>query len=205
MSKEKIFKAAVSLFAQKGFAAVGVREIAMEAGVNISMISYYFGSKTGLLEEITSRFHERYYQAITEAVDDSKPAEECVRLLIRNIVDFAREDNALIQAALNAIPLDVSEIADIKAKRMSILVKEAGRLISRFNLDPQDVVFLSIIGPFLLFGISAHFIVKPIQKRIFNIDFNDSYYENYSEILTTLLTEGIGGVAARRGKKGKED
>ena len=205
MSKEKIFKAAVSLFAKKGFAAVGVREIAGEAGVNISMISYYFGSKTGLLEEITSRFHERYYQAITEAVDDSKPAEECVRLLIRNIVEFAREDNALIQAALNAIPLDVSEIADIKAKRMSILVKEAGRLISRFNLDPQDVVFLSIIGPFLLFGISAHFIVKPIQKRIFNIDFNDSYYESYSEILTTLLLEGIGGVAARRGKKGKED
>jgi len=205
VSKEKIFKAAVSLFAKKGFAAVGVREIAGEAGVNISMISYYFGSKTGLLEEITSRFHERYYQAITEAVDDSKPAEECVRLLIRNIVEFAREDNALIQAALNAIPLDVSEIADIKAKRMSILVKEAGRLISRFNLDPQDVVFLSIIGPFLLFGISAHFIVKPIQKRIFNIDFNDSYYESYSEILTTLLLEGIGGVAARRGKKGKED
>jgi len=205
VSKEKIFKAAVSLFAKKGFAAVGVREIAKEAGVNISMISYYFGSKTGLLEEITSRFHERYYQAIAGAVDDSKPAEECVRLLIRNIVDFAREDNALIQAALNAIPLDVSEIADIKAKRMSILVKEAGRLLSRFNLDPQDVVFLSIIGPFLLFGISAHFIVKPLQKRIFNIDFNDSYYESYSEILTTLLTEGIGGVAAMRGKRGKED
>jgi len=205
VSKEKIFKAAVSLFAKKGFAAVGVREIAMEAGVNISMISYYFGSKKGLLEEITSRFHERYYQAITEAVDDSKPAEECVRLLIGNIVDFAREDNALIQATLNAIPLDISEIADIKAKGMSMLVKEAGRLLSRFNLDPQDVVFLSIIGPFLLFGISAHFIVKPIQKRIFNIDFNDSYYENYSEILATLLTEGIGGVAAMRGKKGKED
>ena len=205
MSKEKIFKAAVSLFAKKGFAAVGVREIAMEAGVNISMISYYFGSKTGLLEEITSRFHKRYYQAITEAVDDSKPAEECVRLLIRNIVDFAREDNALIQATLNAIPLDISEIADIKAKGMSILVKEAGRLLSRFNLDPQDTVFLSIIGPFLLFGISAHFIVKPIQKRILNIDFNDSYYESYSEILTTLLIEGIGGVAARRGKKGKGD
>ncbi len=114
MSKEKIFKAAVSLFAKKGFAAVGVREIAMEAGVNISMISYYYGNKAGILNKIINRFHERYYQAITEAVDESKPAEECVRLLIRNIVNFGREDNALIQAALNAIPLDVSEIADAK-------------------------------------------------------------------------------------------
>lgn len=205
MSKEKIFKAAVSLFAKKGFAAVGVREIAMEAGVNISMISYYYGNKAGILNEIISRFHERYYKAITEAVDESKPAEECVRLLIRNIVDFAREDNALIQAALNAIPLDVSEIVNAKVKDISMLAKEGGRLISRFNLDPQDVVFLSIIGPFLLFGISAHFIVKPIQERVLNIDFNNSYYESYSEILTTLLIEGIGGVAAMRGKRGKGD
>lgn len=205
MSKEKIFKAAVSLFAKKGFAAVGVREIAGRARVNISMISYYFGSKTGILEAIINRFHERYYQAITEAVDDSKPAEECLRLLIHNIVDFAREDNALIQATLNAIPLDISEIVDARVKDISMLVKEGGRLFSRFNLDPQDVVFLSIIGPFLLFGISGHFIVKPIQKRLLNIDFNDSYYESYSEIITTLLLEGIGGVAARRGKKGKGD
>ena len=205
MSKEKIFKAAVSLFAKKGFAAVGVREIAMEAGVNISMISYYYGNKAGILNEIISRFHRRYYQAITEAVDESKPAEECLRLLIHNIIDFAREDNALIQAALNAIPLDVSEIVDAKVKDISMLVKEGGRLISRFNLDPQDVVFLSIIGPFLLFGISAHFIVKPIQKRVLNIDFNDSYYESYSEIITTLLLEGISGVAAGRGKKRKVD
>ncbi|MBA7537116.1 hypothetical protein ES705_29383 [subsurface metagenome] len=169
------------------------------------MISYYYGNKAGILKEIINRFHERYYQAITGTVDDSKPAEECLRLLIHNIVDFAREDNALIQATLNAIPLDISEIADIKAKGMSILVKEAGRLLSRFNLDPHDVIFISIIGPLLLFGISAHFIVKPIQKRILNIDFNDSYYESYSEILATLLIEGIGGVAVRRGKKGKED
>jgi TetR/AcrR family transcriptional regulator len=36
------------LFAEKGFNGVGVRELALAAGVNLSMISYYFGGKEGL-------------------------------------------------------------------------------------------------------------------------------------------------------------
>lgn len=49
-----ILNAARSLFAKKGFEAISVREIAKESGQNISMISYYFGSKEGLYKEIIS-------------------------------------------------------------------------------------------------------------------------------------------------------
>ena len=48
----KIFLAAEKLFAEKGFAATSTRDIAKNAGVNVSMISYYFGSKEKLFEEI---------------------------------------------------------------------------------------------------------------------------------------------------------
>ncbi|OYZ21684.1 MAG: hypothetical protein B7Y39_08770 [Bdellovibrio sp. 28-41-41] len=47
-----ILNTARSLFAKKGFEAISVREIAKESGQNISMISYYFGSKEGLYKEI---------------------------------------------------------------------------------------------------------------------------------------------------------
>lgn len=43
---------AEKLFAQKGFEATTTREISAEAQANISMISYYFGSKEKLLEKI---------------------------------------------------------------------------------------------------------------------------------------------------------
>jgi len=39
---------ATPLFAEKGYKGVGVREIAAAAGVNLSMISYYFKGKEGL-------------------------------------------------------------------------------------------------------------------------------------------------------------
>jgi TetR/AcrR family transcriptional regulator len=46
--REHIIAAAIPLFAAKGLNGVSVRELARAAGVNLSMISYYFGGKEGL-------------------------------------------------------------------------------------------------------------------------------------------------------------
>jgi len=58
--KQDILAAAIGLFARKGFSATGVREIAQQAKVNIAMISYYFGSKRGVLEAALDIFFQRY-------------------------------------------------------------------------------------------------------------------------------------------------
>ena len=46
----QIMEAAEELFAEQGFAGTSVRDIAEKAGVNLAMISYYFGSKEKLME-----------------------------------------------------------------------------------------------------------------------------------------------------------
>ena len=46
--EENIMLHAEKLFAEKGFDGTSTREIAKNAEVNISMISYYFGSKEKL-------------------------------------------------------------------------------------------------------------------------------------------------------------
>jgi AcrR family transcriptional regulator len=48
----QIMEAAEELFAEKGFAGTSVRDIAEKAGVNLAMISYYFGSKEKLMEAL---------------------------------------------------------------------------------------------------------------------------------------------------------
>ena len=53
------------LFSQKGFDGTSVRDIAESAGINTAMISYYFGSKEKLMEEI----FERKSMNIREKVD----------------------------------------------------------------------------------------------------------------------------------------
>jgi AcrR family transcriptional regulator len=46
----QIMEAAEKLFAERGFDGTSVRDIADAAGVNLAMISYYFGSKEKMME-----------------------------------------------------------------------------------------------------------------------------------------------------------
>lgn len=50
--EENILFAAEKLFADKGFQGTSTREISKAAQVNVSMISYYFGSKEKLYEKL---------------------------------------------------------------------------------------------------------------------------------------------------------
>ncbi|MEU7002387.1 TetR family transcriptional regulator [Nonomuraea sp. NPDC046570] len=58
-TKQRIVRAAVAEFAAKGFAGARVGEIAARAGVNKQLISYYFGGKEGLYQELTRQWQVR--------------------------------------------------------------------------------------------------------------------------------------------------
>src|ERR1044072_6932471 len=50
--RNRIREVAIRLFAERGLHAVSVRDITREARANVGAISYYFGSKEGLICEI---------------------------------------------------------------------------------------------------------------------------------------------------------
>ena len=54
-TREALLDAAEALFAERGFAAVGNRELVARAGVNLAAIAYHFGSKRGLYLETVQR------------------------------------------------------------------------------------------------------------------------------------------------------
>lgn len=53
--QSQLLDTAEMLFSMKGFDGTSVRDIAESAGINTAMISYYFGSKEKLMEEIFER------------------------------------------------------------------------------------------------------------------------------------------------------
>lgn len=66
----QIIQTAEKLFADKGFDGTSVRDIADDAGVNVAMISYYFGSKEKLLEALFTY----------RAMDSAKKLEDLFQL-----------------------------------------------------------------------------------------------------------------------------
>lgn len=55
-TRERILQAAVAEFGAKGYAGARTAGIAARAGVNPQLISYYFGGKQGLLDELRRRW-----------------------------------------------------------------------------------------------------------------------------------------------------
>lgn len=51
-TREKILRSAWKLFAKDGFESVSVRDVTMDAGVNLASVNYHFGSKSGLIQEV---------------------------------------------------------------------------------------------------------------------------------------------------------
>jgi AcrR family transcriptional regulator len=103
-SKEKLLKAAETLFSTKGFKEVSVREIAACADVNSALVGYYFGSKQGLFNEVyqshaipLSRERMKRLSAITQ--NGRKPSVE--EVLKAWLLPWLRSGNEWGESALN--------------------------------------------------------------------------------------------------------
>ncbi len=196
--KQRILDAAISLFAQKGFASVGVREIAKEANVNIAMISYYFEGKVGILKSVLEEFFDQYSQMLRDAVDEGKSTEEGSRRLIGHMVDFVRENTKLAIVAYNELPLDLPELAELKVEKITRMIGIMGGLIKRFGLDPEDTYHLGMIGPSLISMVFMNFRIQSILRNVFKVKFDDAYYEDFKETIATLFLSGIQGIAVKK-------
>ena len=81
-------EAAEMLFAEKGFNGTSVRDISEKAGVNLAMISYYFGSKDKLFEALFKYRAEATKVKIETIIGRSDlPALEKVNLLIDSYIE----------------------------------------------------------------------------------------------------------------------
>jgi AcrR family transcriptional regulator len=55
-AKTRLLEAGAKLFAERGLEGTSVRDLAAEAGLNLSLVSYYFGGKEGLYKELLRNF-----------------------------------------------------------------------------------------------------------------------------------------------------
>ena len=195
--RDRILEAAIPLFAHKGYAAVGVREIAAASGVNISMISYYFEGKVGILKAIMESFFEGYLKVFDVPDADSRSAEDCAREIIGRMVRYIRDNIDLALVAYNELPLEVTEIAEIKLQWVKRMLKQASWILVRLGLDPRDGIQIGVVGPTLFSMVMMHFRIRSIQRVVFGLRFDDAYYERFVQTAATLFLDGIHGIAAQ--------
>lgn len=101
-SRQKVLQAASLLFYQNGFHGTSVRDIAEEASVNVSLISYYFKSKQGLFEYAVTQYYETYLNNLETALKKNESFSSLDRLkdLVSTILAY-KQDNLLLSCTIH--------------------------------------------------------------------------------------------------------
>jgi TetR/AcrR family transcriptional regulator, cholesterol catabolism regulator len=91
-TEARIRDAALRLFAARGYAATGIRDVAREAGVTTAALYYYMGGKQDLLLVIMRHGMNGLLAAAREALVDAGgvPAEELASLVRAHVIFIGR-------------------------------------------------------------------------------------------------------------------
>jgi len=127
--KDHILTVAEELFGEKGFDGTSVRDIAQQAGVNLAMISYYFGSKEKLLEALIEVRAGYSYGILEELNRDQtlSPWDKIERLVdfyVDRVLNNFRFHNIMYREATNFRSDEIRDsIIRIKMRNLEQITK----------------------------------------------------------------------------------
>jgi AcrR family transcriptional regulator len=129
-TRQKIADTAVRLFLDRGYDAVGIRDVAAEADVAVTTVFAHFASKEALVFEQDADFEQR----LTRAVTDRQPHEPllpALRRVIEALVDHCTADGAdPLWRMIDASPA-------LRAYEESMRLRHARSLAAAIAADPR--------------------------------------------------------------------
>lgn len=189
----QILEKAESLFAEKGFDGTTVRDIAETAGVNLAMISYYFGSKEKLMEAL---FRNR--MAATQARMENIVGNETLNLVQKMEILIDEYINKVMQKQSFYKVMMLEQITNKNLEVIKLLKNfkmTYAKLISTLIIEgqkakkiKQDVDIVMLLGT--MTGTVTQMIINKDYYREFN-DHKKLSNTAFEELLKNKLSTHI--------------
>lgn len=141
---EAMLDAAEKLFAERGFAAVSVREIAAETGVSHALVHRYLGSKDDILSAVFARHAGEMGAA---AADADNVSDAMVLMLREGLAHHRAYLRVIIQTALQDPPFaELMRRMPVGARLASMAEEAAARFAGREGGVPPRFVIAAVLA-----------------------------------------------------------
>ncbi|ALG15063.1 TetR/AcrR family transcriptional regulator [Kibdelosporangium phytohabitans] len=181
-TRERILAAAVAEFGAKGYSGARTASIAERAGVNQQLISYHFGGKQGLLDELRGR----WATSGTATVPPDATFEESFATHLDAVLDQPDWARLVIWQALGDDPGNQDKLDQEQRERLRQGVERIrqrqrdGELAD--DVDPEFALLLSYMLAFAPLALPKH------VAGIFGVDpLSQEYRERCRDQLAHLL------------------
>lgn len=201
-TRQRIIDTAVRLFARKGYATVGLRELAREADVNLAMINYFFGSKKGLLKEILDTMFSGYIAIARQHLVGPETPEKKIRRFIHHAIDYFSENRNCLIILLTELPHEDPDIIEYKAewvKKLVPLIQEeiCVPLKTFHGISISPVV----MGPLMLSMMSSRFLFAPMIETVNPPGLKEEFLDRYPDLVADIFLNGLNGLSTQKGRE----
>lgn len=154
-TEQKIIRAARTVFTKKGFASTRTRDIAEEAGINLALLNYYYGSKQNLFRLVMAEKIETLFGLIVPILSDSSISlQKKIVHMVEKYTELLLENQDLPIFVLNEIKNNsqpfASIVNNIRQSATEIVQKQIEE--SKINISADDLVvnvLSMVIFPFV--------------------------------------------------------
>jgi AcrR family transcriptional regulator len=167
----QLLDTAEMLFSRKGFDGTSVRDIAEAAGINTAMISYYFGSKEKLMEEIFERKSLNIREKVDallkdDSLDPFQKMYSLVDVYIEGILQRKTFHRILLaEQIINQNPSIIQMVEKLKTKNTGY-INELIRLGQKKGLFKKNIDI----------PMMTNTLIGTISYMLINMEFYKSYH-----------------------------
>ena len=174
--EKNIEKAAQDIFVEKGYDGATMREIAARAGINISMLHYYYRSKDNLFDITFNRMFQRMYGRIFKEMSSRHDLSTKIRNIIGIYLDtlskYPRLPNFLF-SEVTRHPVDNGRFTQYKElihKHIHSFQKQLDHAAEKGEIRPTKAMELFVDIESLC---AYPFLTFPLWQKLFDITQTD--------------------------------
>ena len=193
VTRSKLLDATDALLTERPGRTPTVAELCARADVNVAMVKYCFGSKSGLLDALLERSLEGLAAEVEGLARSGLPPEEQLRRhvseIVRNYVRYPYVNRLMTQRLMLAEPDGVDRISRSFAIPVRAFYDEllaAGRTNDGWRPIDSTLFFFSVVGvcEFL-------FSARPLLERAYGEQIDAALVERYSAHVAELVLNGV--------------
>lgn len=178
-SRERILDAAVSEFAEQGFAGARVDAIAARAGINKRMLYAYVGNKKALWLAALERVYEAKRREERTLNLQRLPPDEAMQVLVRfnfryhtqhpEFLSMLNDENLQKGQNLKESHRVAELYSPLLALISEVLARGQGAGVFRLNVDPMQL-YISMVGLGYFFCSNQHTLSAIFDRRLDSVE-----------------------------------
>lgn len=194
-TEEKIFEAATDVFIKKGRDGARMQDIANQAGINKSLLHYYYRTKDHLFNAVFEMIAGKMFRKFAPILDENLTLEEKIRFFFREHIAFMQKNPGLPSFILNEIHRNPDRIRkliqriDIE-KLWTTLEAQHKEELKRFNITKENIPqFMTTVAGMSVFPFAAKPIISGIMEKMgYNFD---EYIEERKEYAADFVINAL--------------